>query len=53
MVLFEIVPRSSETYRRETRRSTLIVAATFAILAMGLSAWRSRCSASRAATTCG
>ncbi len=37
MVLFEIVPRSPETYRRETRRSTLIVAATFAILAMGLS----------------
>lgn len=37
MVLFEIVPRSPETYRRETRRSTLIVAATFTILAMGLS----------------
>jgi len=37
VVLFEIVPRSPETYRRETRRSTLIVAATFAILAMGLS----------------
>ncbi|RYJ61752.1 DUF3087 domain-containing protein [Pseudomonas songnenensis] len=38
MVLFEIVPRSPETYRRETRRSTLIVAATFAVLAMGLAA---------------
>jgi len=37
VVLFEIVPRSPETYRRETRRGTLIVAATFAILAMGLS----------------
>ncbi len=36
MVLFEIVPRSPETYRRETRRSTLIVVATFAALAMGL-----------------
>ncbi|MCQ4302053.1 DUF3087 domain-containing protein [Pseudomonas songnenensis] len=38
MVLFEIVPRSPEIYRRETRRSTLIVAATFAVLAMGLAA---------------
>ena len=37
MVLFEIVPLSPETYRQQTRRSTLIVAATFAVLAMGLS----------------
>ena len=36
MVLFEIVPLSPETYRQQTRRSTLIVAATFAALAMGL-----------------
>jgi len=32
VVLFEIVPRSPETYRRETRRSTLIVAATFIVV---------------------
>ena len=38
MVLFEIIPLSPETYRQQTRRSTLIVAATFAVLAMGLSA---------------
>ena len=38
MVLFEIVPLSPETYRQQTRRSTLIVAATFAVLAMGLAA---------------
>ncbi|WP_425317213.1 DUF3087 domain-containing protein [Stutzerimonas chloritidismutans] len=37
MVLFEIVPLSPETYRQQTRRSTLIVAVTFAVLAMGLS----------------
>jgi len=37
VVLFEIVPLSPETYRQQTRRSTLIVAVTFAVLAMGLS----------------
>ncbi|EWC41629.1 DUF3087 family protein [Pseudomonas stutzeri] len=38
MVLFEITPLSPETYRRQTRRSTLVVVATFVVLAMGLSA---------------
>jgi hypothetical protein len=36
MVIFEIKQLSPETYRQQTRRSTLIVAATFAALAMGL-----------------
>lgn len=38
MVTFEIKQLSPETYRQQTRRSTLIVAATFAVLAMGLAA---------------
>jgi uncharacterized membrane protein YqjE len=38
MVIFEIKQLSPETYRQQTRRSTLIVAATFALLAMGLAA---------------
>lgn len=39
MVIFEINKQlSPETYRQQTRRSTLIVAATFAVLAMGLAA---------------
>nr|MBF0681685.1 DUF3087 domain-containing protein [Pseudomonas sp.] len=37
MPVFEIKPVNPETYRRETRRSTLIVVVTFAALAMGLS----------------
>jgi hypothetical protein len=53
VVLFEIVPLSPETYRQQTRRSTLIVAATFAALAMGLAPWPWRCSVSPVATTCG
>jgi hypothetical protein len=36
MVVFEIKPLSPETYRQQTRRSTLIVVVTFAVLAMGL-----------------
>lgn len=36
MVVFEIKPLSPDIYRQQTRRSTLIVVATFAILAMGL-----------------
>ncbi|MFL9815072.1 DUF3087 domain-containing protein [Stutzerimonas sp. VN223-3] len=36
MVIFEIKQLSPETYRQQTRRSTLIVAATFAVLAMGM-----------------
>ncbi|WP_181295367.1 DUF3087 domain-containing protein [Pseudomonas sp. Q2-TVG4-2] len=36
MVLFEIKPLSPEAYRQQTRRSTLVVVATFTILAMGL-----------------
>ena len=36
MVVFEIKPLSPETYRQQTRRSTLVVVATFAVLAMGL-----------------
>jgi hypothetical protein len=35
-VIFEIKPLSPEIYRRQTRRSTLVVVATFAVLAMGL-----------------
>lgn len=39
MVIFEINKQlSPETYRQQTRRSTLIIAATFAVLAMGLAA---------------
>ncbi|MCW3149167.1 DUF3087 domain-containing protein [Stutzerimonas stutzeri] len=38
MVVFEIKPMSAEQYRQQTRRSTLIVIAIFAVLAMGLSA---------------
>ncbi|MCF7202095.1 DUF3087 domain-containing protein [Pseudomonas oligotrophica] len=38
MVIFEIKPMSAERYRQRTRRSTLIVALTFALLAMGLAA---------------
>ena len=37
MSIFEIKPMSPEAYRQQTRRSTLVVAATFAVLAMGLS----------------
>ncbi|MCQ4280114.1 DUF3087 domain-containing protein [Pseudomonas stutzeri] len=36
MVVFEIKSLSPETYRQQTRRSTLVVAVTFAVLAMGL-----------------
>lgn len=36
MPAFEIQPLNPETYRQQTRRSTLIVAATFLVLAMGL-----------------
>lgn len=36
MVVFEIKPLSPETYRQQTRRSTLVVVATFAALAMAL-----------------
>ena len=36
MVVFEIQPLSPEAYRQQTRRSTLVVIATFAVLAMGL-----------------
>jgi len=38
MVVFEIQPMSAERYRQQTRRSTLIVTATFAALAMLLAA---------------
>jgi len=38
MPAFEIKPLNPETYRKQTRRSTLIVAVTFVVLAMGLSA---------------
>lgn len=38
MPAFEIRPMDPETYRQQTRRSTLVVALTFAGLAMGLSA---------------
>jgi len=37
MSAFEIKPLSPETYRQQTRRSTLVVAVTFVVLAMGLS----------------
>lgn len=37
MPVFEIKPLNPETYRQQTRRSTLIVAVTFLVLAMGLS----------------
>ena len=37
MSAFEIKPLNPETYRQQTRRSTLVVAATFVVLAMGLS----------------
>ncbi len=36
MVVFEIQSLSPEAYRQQTRRSTLVVVATFAVLAMGL-----------------
>lgn len=36
MVVFEIKPLSPQTYRQQTRRSTWVVVATFALLAMGL-----------------
>lgn len=36
MVIFEIQQLSPETYRQQTRRSSLIVIITFAVLAMGL-----------------
>lgn len=52
MVIFEINKQlSPETYRQQTRRSTLIVAVTFAVLAMGLAALRSQCSARRTGIT--
>lgn len=38
MVVFEIKPLNPEDYRRQTRRSTMVVVATFAALAMGLAA---------------
>ncbi len=38
MPAFEIKPLNPETYRQQTRRSTLAVVATFVLLAMGLSA---------------
>jgi len=37
MPVFEIQPLNPETYRQQTRRSTLIVAVTFLVLAMSLS----------------
>lgn len=37
MSVFEIRSMNPETYRQQTRRSTLVVAATFVVLAMGLS----------------
>jgi Protein of unknown function (DUF3087) len=36
-VTFEIKPMNPETYRRQTRRSTIILALIFAVLAVGLS----------------
>lgn len=36
MVIFEIQQINPETYRQQTRRSSLIVIVTFAVLAMGL-----------------
>ncbi|WP_417777223.1 DUF3087 domain-containing protein [Stutzerimonas xanthomarina] len=36
MVVFEIKLLNPESYRQQTRRSTLVVVATFAVLAMGL-----------------
>jgi hypothetical protein len=36
-VTFEIKQQNPETYRRQTRRSTLIIALIFAVLAVGLS----------------
>ncbi|EPJ80157.1 hypothetical protein CFII64_19918 [Pseudomonas sp. CFII64] len=36
-VMFEIKPLNPQTYRRQTRRSTLIIAVTFAVLAVVLS----------------
>ena len=38
MVVFEIKPLDAQAYRQQTRRSTLVVVATFAVLAMGLAA---------------
>lgn len=38
MVIFEIKPLDPQAYRQQTRRSTLIVVATFALLALGLAA---------------
>ncbi len=38
MVVFEIRPIDPIAYRRQTRRSTVVVVATFAVLAMGLAA---------------
>jgi len=38
MVVFEIKPLDPQAYRQQTRRSTLVVVATFAVLAMGLAA---------------
>jgi len=35
--MFEIKPCNPDTYRQQTRRSTLIIAATFVVLALGLS----------------
>lgn len=35
--MFEIKPLDPQTYRRQTRRSTLIIAVTFAVLAVALS----------------
>lgn len=36
MVVFEVQPLNAEIYRQQTRRSTLVVVVTFAVLAMGL-----------------
>lgn len=38
MVVFDIKPLDPRSYRQQTRRSTLVVVATFAVLAMGLAA---------------
>lgn len=35
--MFEIQPKNAQTYRQQTRRSTLIIALIFLVLAMGLS----------------
>jgi len=39
VAMFEIKPMNPETYRRQTRRSTVIIAVIFAVLAVALSAF--------------